>query len=302
VVEGNPHDRVLTREELLREVRDRDGVLPLLTDTIDEEVLAAANKAKIFANYAVGFNNVDVAAATRRGIMVTNTPGVLTDATADLTWALLMAAARRIPESERFLRAGKFKGWSPTLFLGADLVGRTLGSVGAGRIGTAVAERSRGFRMRLLYADPVRNETLEKEFGAQRVDLETLLRESDFVSLHVFLDASTRHLIGAPQFKLMKPTAYLINTSRGPVVDEQALVEALKNGEIAGAALDVFENEPELAPGLAELENVVIVPHIASATLWTRARMADIAVDNLLAGLKGERPPNLVNPEVLEKK
>lgn len=298
-VEVNPEDRVLRRDELLRAVRGRDGVLCLLTDTIDAEVLDAARGARVFANCAVGYNNIDVAAATARRIAVTNTPGVLTDATADLTWALLFAVARRIPESDRYTRAGRFTGWSPMLMLGGDISDRTLGIIGAGRIGTAVALRSRGFRMRVLYYDKVQNEALEQAVGAARVDLDTLLRESDFISIHVNLDATTHHLIGARELALMKPTAYLINTSRGPVVDEVALVEALRQRRIAGAGLDVFENEPALAPGLAELDNVVILPHIGSATIGTRTRMATLAATNLLAALRGERPPNIVNPEVL---
>lgn len=298
-VEVNAEDRVLTREELSKGVEGRDGVLCLLTDAIDDEVFEAARGAKIFANYAVGFNNVDVEAATRRGIMITNTPGVLTDATSDMAWALMFAAARRVAESDRFNREGKFKGWGPMLFLGGDVTGRTLGIVGVGRIGEAVARKSVGFKMKVLYADTVPNEALEKEIGARRVSLEELLKGSDFVSIHVPLMPETVHLIGTEQLDLMKETAYLINTSRGPVVDENALVEALKAGKIAGAGLDVYENEPEMAPGLAELDNVVLAPHIASATIETRTKMATMAAGNLLAGLRGETPPNLVNPEVL---
>ena len=299
-VDVNPHDRVLTRAELLDAVRGRDGVLCLLTDTIDAEVLDAAEGCRIFANYAVGYNNIDVEAATARGIAVTNTPGVLTDATADLTWALLMATARRLPEADRFTRAGKFEGWAPMMFLGGDISGRTLGIIGAGRIGTAVALRSRGFRMRVLYFDKMQNEALEQAVGAERVDFDTLLAESDFVSVHVNLDETTHHLIGARELGLMKPTAYLVNTSRGPVIDEAALVEALRNGEIAGAGLDVFEDEPALKPGLAELPSVVIPPHLGSATVGTRTKMATLAAANLVAMLRGERPPNIVNPEVLQ--
>jgi len=298
-VEINSEDRVLSREELLTAVQGRDGVLCLLTDTVDAAVLDAAKGCRVFANYAVGHNNIDVPAATARGIAVTNTPGVLTDATADLTWALLFATARRIPEGDRYTRAGRFRGWSPMLLLGGDISGRTLGIIGAGRIGTAVALRSRGFRMRVLYFDRAQNEALEQAVGAERADLERLLRESDFVSVHVSLDESTRHLIGARELGLMKPTAYLVNTSRGPVVDENALVAALRQRRIAGAGLDVFENEPALAPGLAELDNVVIPPHLGSATIATRTRMATLAATNLVAALRGERPPNIVNPEVL---
>ena len=297
----NPHDRVLTREELLEGVRGRDAVLCLLTDTIDAEILDAARGARVFANYAVGFNNVDVAAATERGILVTNTPGVLTDTTADMAWALMFAAGRRIVEADRFTRAGKFKGWGPMLFLGQDITGATLGIVGPGRIGTAVAQRAKGFDMRVLISGPNPSEEILSIADAQ-VSLDELLRESDFVSIHVPLVKDTYHLIGERELRLMKPTAYLINTARGPVVDEKALVAALRDGVIAGAGLDVFEDEPALAPGLVELENVVIAPHIASATNATRSKMATMAAGNLLAGLRGETPPNLVNPDALAKR
>jgi glyoxylate reductase len=298
----NEEDRVLTREELLRFVAGRDGVLCLLTDAVDAEVLEAAGpQCKVFANYAVGYNNIDVAEATRRGIAVTNTPGVLTDATADLAWTLLLSTARRVSESDPFMRGGKFEGWGPMMFLGGDVSGKTLGIVGAGRIGAAVARRSVGFRMKVLYHDVQPNAELEAEVGAQRVELDELLRESDYVSLHVSLGAETRHLVGAREFGLMKKTAYLINTSRGPVVDEVALVEALRAGEIAGAGLDVYEDEPAMKPGLAECPNTVLLPHIASATNWTRGKMAEMAAGNLVAALKGETPPNIVNPEVLAK-
>ncbi len=300
--EMNTEDRVLERGELLAAVKGLDGLLPLLTDRIDGELLDAAGpQLKIVANHAVGFDNVDLQAATERGVLITNTPGVLTDATADHAWALLFAVARRIPESEKFLRAGKFKGWGPLMFLGGDVSGRTLGVVGAGRIGHHVALRSRGFNMRVLYTDEFVNTALEKEIGAQKVSLDELLRESDFVSLHVPLLPTTRHLINAVSLRKMKPTAYLINTSRGPVVDEGALAEALRTGVIAGAALDVFENEPAVHPALLELDNVVLTPHTASATIATRSNMASMAAKNLLAGLRGERPENLVNTEVWGK-
>ena len=298
----NPDDRVLTRGELLDYVRGCDGVLCLLTDPIDADALDAAGaQCRIFANYAVGYNNIDVAAATARGIMVTNTPGVLTDATADHAWALLFSVARRIVEGDAFMRAGKFEGWGPMMFLGGDITGKTLGIVGAGRIGAAMALKSRGFGMRVLYADVARNEELESDLGAQWVDLDTLLAESDFVSLHVALTPETVHLINAERLGKMKPTAYLINTSRGPVVDEIALVDALTSRRIAGAGLDVYEDEPAMKPGLADCPNAVIVPHIASATNWTRSKMAEMAATNLVAGLRGETPPNLVNPEVLDR-
>jgi len=300
-VEINPHDRVLTRDELLAGVRGRDGVLCLLTDKIDEEVFEAAGpQCKIFANYAVGYDNVQVEAATRRGIMITNTPGVLTETTADLAWAPIFAAARRIVEADAFFRTGQWQGWGPLQFLGHDIYGATLGIVGAGRIGSAVARRAIGFGMRVLYADTQENVELEERLGAKRVELDELLRESDFVSLHVPLTEQTRHLIGNRELRLMKRTAYLINTSRGPVVDEAALVSALREGLIAGAGLDVYENEPAPAPGLTELPNVVCLPHLGSATEATRSKMATMAATNLVAGLRGERPPNLVNPEVLE--
>ena len=295
----NREDRVLTRNELLGKVRGLDGLLPLLTDKIDGELMEAAGpQFKIIANYAVGFDNVDLKAATERGILVSNTPGVLTEATADHTWALLMAVARRIPESEKFLRSGKFKGWGAMLFLGGDITSRTLGLVGAGRIGHAVAQRAAGFSMRILYTDEVSNPVLEKEYSARKVPLDELLQESDFVSLHVPLLPGTRHLIDVAALRRMKPTAYLINTSRGPVIDEAALAEALRNGVIAGAALDVFEQEPKVHAELLKLDNVVLTPHIASATIETRSKMATMAATNLLAGLAGQKPPNLVNAEV----
>lgn len=298
----NTEDRVLTRDELLAKVKGLDGLLSLLTDRIDGELLDAAGpQLKIVANHAVGFDNVDLAAATARGVLITNTPGVLTEATADHAWALLFAVARRIPESERFLRAGKFKGWGPLMFLGGDVTGRTLGVVGAGRIGHAMALRSRGFEMRVLYADESTNPVLEQEIGARRVELAELLRESDFVSLHVPLLPGTRHLINAETLRQMKPSAYLINTSRGPVVDEAALAAALRQGVLAGAALDVFENEPAVHPDLLALENVVLTPHTASATIATRGKMASMAANNLIAGLRGQKPPNLVNVEVWGK-
>jgi glyoxylate reductase len=297
-VDVSPHDRGLTKAELLEGVADRDGVLCQFTDAVDRDVLEAASRALVFSNYAVGYNNIDVACATRLGILVTNTPGVLTDATADLAWALLFAAARRIAEGDRFTRAGNFRAWGPMFFLGRDITGKTLGVVGAGRIGTAVAMRSAGFRMRVLYADGFVNPVLENEHKAVRVELDELLGESDFVSLHVPLLPETRHLFGAREFSMMKKTSVLINTSRGPVVDEKALVDALKAGTIAAAGLDVYENEPALEPGLAALDNVVIVPHIGSATLETRVKMAVMAAGNLAAALRGERPPDLVNADL----
>jgi len=296
--EVNPEDRVLTYEELIAGVSGRDAVLCLLTDVVDEPVLQAARGARVFANYAVGYNNVDVAAATKRGIMVTNTPGVLTETTADMAWALIMATARRIVEGDRLVRAGEFHGWGPMMLLGVDVFGSTLGVVGAGRIGCAVARRAQGFGMRVLFTDSAPNPEISS-LNATRVDLDDLLQASDIVTLHVPLLQETHHLIGKRELALMKKSAILVNTSRGPVVDERALVEALKSGLIAGAGLDVYEDEPQLAPGLAECRNAVLTPHTASATIATRNKMAVMAATNLLAALRGDTPPNLVNPEVL---
>ncbi len=291
----SPDDRPATREEILQGVAGRDGVLCHLTDRIDDEVLAAAGpRCRVFANYAVGYNNIDVAAATRRNILITNTPGVLTETTADLAWALLMSAARRIAESDRFFRTGQWDGWGPMQFLGHDIYRATLGVVGAGRIGTAVARRSTGFNMRILYTHPRPNREID-QLGGSRVDLEELLREADFVSLHVPLTNCTRHLIGPKELGLMKPSAYLINTARGPVVDEAALVEALQAKRIAGAGLDVYEDEPRPAPGLIDLNNVVCICHLGSATEATRSQMSIMAAENLLAGMRGQTPPHAVN-------
>lgn len=297
-VEINPEDRPLTREELLKNVRGRDGVITLLTDRIDGEVMDAARGIKGFANYAVGFDNLDVKAATERKIPLSNTPGVLTLATAEMAWTLLFAVARRLIESDRVMRSGTWPGWGPMQFIGGDVTGKTLGIVGAGRIGTAMALMSKGFAMRVLYTDEVANPVLEKDLGARKVPFEELLRESDFVSVHVPLMPATRHLFNAKTLALMKPTAYLINTSRGPVIHEAELVEALRRGVIAGAALDVYEFEPKMVPGLAELPNAVLAPHTASATRSSRSGMSVKAATNLLAMLRGERPPDCLNPEI----
>ena len=297
----NPDDRVLDREELLEAVSDIDGLLCLLTDTIDGELMDAAPNLKVIANYAVGYNNIDVDAANERGILVTNTPGVLTETTADLTWALLMSISRRIVEGDSFMRAGKFVGWAPMLLLGSDVYGKTLGIVGIGQIGQAVARRAMGFDMKVLYCDMFElSPVAEQLLDAEKVELDELLERSDFVTLHVPLLDETHHLIGRRELELIGPNGYLINAARGPVVDEVALVEALNDGTIAGAALDVFEDEPEMKPGLAECENAVIIPHLGSATIETRTEMADLAVSNILNFLAGEEPPSPVNPEVLE--
>ncbi len=296
VVDVNPHDRAMTRREFLEAVKGRDGLLCLLTEDINDEVLDISPGLRGVAIYAVGYNNIDVDACTRRGIPVSNTPDVLTDTTADIAWALMFATARRVAEGDRFVREGRFTGWGPLLMLGSDITGKTLGIVGGGRIGTATAVRAAGFSMPVVYTSRNRNETIER-LGAQYRSLDDLLRESDFVSVHVPLTPETTHLIGARELEMMKPTAFLINTTRGPVVDEKALVNALRDGAIAGAGLDVFEREPELEPGLVDLENVVMLPHVGSGTVTTRIRMGNMAAANLIAMVSGEDPPNCVNPE-----
>lgn len=296
-VRSHHDDRLLSSAELATAVAGCDGVLCLLTDRIDAAVLEAARGCRVFANMAVGFNNVDVAAATRLGIMVTNTPGVLTEATADLAWTLILGVARRVVEGDHEMRSGRFPGWGPMYMLGGDVTGRTLGLIGPGRIAAAVARRALGFEMPLLYHGRRPSPELDA-LGARGVGLDELLRESDFVSLHVPLQAETRHIIDARALGLMKPTAYLINTARGPVVDEVALVQALRSGQIAGAGLDVYEDEPKMADGLAGCPNTVLLPHLGSATHAVRAAMSRIAGENLVAALQGKRPPNLVNPEV----
>ncbi len=298
----NNEDRVLSPEELRRRLAGCQGLVCLLQDKINEELLAALPGLKIVSNVAVGFDNVDLAAATRHGVMITNTPEVLTDTTADFAFALLMAAARHVAAADRFVREGKFKEWKIDLFLGQDPHHATLGIFGMGRIGRALVRRARGFDMRVLYHDEVRQApAAEREMELEFASKETVLRESDFISLHVPLMPSTRHLIGAAELAQMKPTAILINTARGPVVDEQALVDALKAGKIAGAGLDVFEFEPKVHPELLKMENVVLAPHIASASVATRERMATLAAENCIAGLSGHTPPNLLNREVLPR-
>ncbi|HSE35243.1 MAG TPA: D-glycerate dehydrogenase [Candidatus Paceibacterota bacterium] len=291
-------DGVLTRDELLAALKGDayDGVLSLLTDTIDAGVFDAVPSAKIFANYAVGFNNIDVAEAKKRGLTITNTPGALTNTVAEHAMALILAATTRTAEGDRFVRAGKFNGWGPMMLLGMDLAGKTLGVLGAGRIGSRLAHHAKhGFDMNVVYYDVKQNADFEQETGARFcATVDEVLKEADVVSIHVPLLDSTKHLINAERLALMKKTAYLINTSRGPVVDEAALVAALKAGTIAGAGLDVFENEPALAPGLAELENAVLTPHIASASVPTRDGMAKLAAENLIAFFEGRTPPNVV--------
>jgi glyoxylate reductase len=289
------------REEVLRRVKDREGLVCLLTEKINEEFLRAAPKLRVVANAAVGFDNIDVDACTKRGVVATNTPGVLDETTADFAWTLLMAVARRLSEGELLARSGNWKGWNLDQLCGADVWGKTLGIVGFGRIGRAVARRASGFQMKVIYSDAVRaSADVENSVNAEFRDMNSLLAESDFISLHVPLLPETRALFDAPKFYRMKPTAFLINTSRGPVVDEAALVAALENRKIAGAALDVFENEPFIHPGLKR-PNVVLTPHLASASLETRSKMAVIAANNVIAIFKGQRPPNMLNPEIFKK-
>jgi glyoxylate reductase len=280
-------------------VADKEGMICLVTDRIDARVLEAGPALKVVANVAAGYDNIDVHAATQRGIVVTNTPGAVTEATADLTWGLLLSIARRIPEGDRYVRAGKWKEWKLLHMLGHDVYHQTLGIIGMGRIGQAVARRARGFEMRLLYHNRHRLEAaVEAELRATWVDMPTLLQQSDFVSVHVPLTAETTYRISDAELRMMRPSAYLLNTARGAVIDEAALIRALQQGWIAGAGLDVFEHEPQVPQALLELENVVLVPHIGSASVATRTKMAVMAAENLLAALRGERPPYVVNPEV----
>ncbi len=295
-VDSNPHDHPMERGDLLHAVRDKHGLLGMLVDRIDAELMDNAPNLRMIANCAVGYDNIDLAYATKRGIPVSNTPGVLTEATADLTFALLLAVARRIVEGDKMVRQDRWPSWAPLRFLGSEVHGKTLGIVGPGRIGMAVARRARGFSMRVLYQGRRRlDAATEHELGVEYRDLPGLLSESDSVSLHVPLTPETRHLIGEKELSLMKPSAFLVNAARGPIVDEKALLAALQKGVIAGAGLDVFENEPKLTPGLVDLQNVVLLPHVGSATLETRTSMARLAAENLLAGLRGEVPPNCLN-------
>lgn len=294
----NPLDRVLKADELARAVKGCDGVLCLLTDQINERIINAADRTLVFSNYAVGYNNIDVELATKKGIVVTNTPGVLTETTADLAFALLLSIARRIPEADSYTRQGKFDNWSPKLMLGTDVAGKTLGIIGGGRIGLAMAKRALGFSMEIKYL----SRSIKPQFehlGASLCSLDELLAQSDFVSLHTDLNPSTYHLLGEAEFKRMKKSAYLINTARGPIINEEALAHALEDGELMGAALDVFEFEPHIHDKLMTLKNVILCPHIGSATKETRNKMAHIAAHNLLSVLRGESPKHLVNSDVI---
>lgn len=287
----SPKPRPLSRDELKNFVVGSDAILSLLTDKITSEVMSAAGRnLKIVANFAVGFDNIDTAEAKKRGVAVTNTPGVLTESVAEHTFALILGVAKNIVEADKFMRAGGYQGWEPELFIGTQLLGKTIGIVGAGRIGSYVAKAAQGFQMKILYQDIRKNPEFEAQTGAQFVDLPTLLSNSDVVTVHVPLLPETRHLIGEGQLSLMRPTALLINTSRGAVVDEEALVAALQSGKIAGAGLDVYENEPQLTPGLTSLKNVILTPHTASATKEAREAMSKIAADNIIAVLSGKEP------------
>ncbi|HLU89501.1 MAG TPA: D-glycerate dehydrogenase [Cyclobacteriaceae bacterium] len=293
----NPEDRVLSKEEIIARVKGKDALLCLLTDSIDKEVLSANPGLKIVANYAVGYNNIDVQAAAEMGIPVSNTPGVLTETSADLAFALIMAVSRRVVEADVYLRTGQWGGWGPLQFLGPDVHGATLGIVGLGRIGKAVAQRAKGFGMKVIYWNRTRlsREEEEKE-GWTYLPLEELLKTADFVSLHVAYSSDTHHLIGPEELRLMKPEAVLINTARGAVVNEKALVEALKEGQIWGAGLDVFEHEPAVERELLTMKNVVLLPHLGSASVATRTKMGMMTIENILAAWKGDPIPNLVRP------
>ncbi|KEO84481.1 2-hydroxyacid dehydrogenase [Tumebacillus flagellatus] len=292
-------ERQPTREELLALLPNYDGLLSMLIDILDRPMLEKVPHLRVISNYAVGYNNIDIQAATELGIPVTNTPGVLTNATADIAWALLMAVTRRIVEGDAYVRQGKWVGWSPDLLLGMELGGKTIGIVGAGRIGLAVAKRARAFDMNVKYYNRRRlDEETEREYSLNYVDLDTLVRTSDVISLNLPYNQESHHLFNADLLSRMKPTAYLINTARGAIVDEAALVEALKKRQLAGAGLDVFENEPSVHPGFLELDNVVLVPHLGSSTRETRDNMAILAAENLVRALQGQRPHSLVNPEV----
>jgi len=303
-VDINPHDRPVPRQDLLKkmDIGKYDGVMGLLTDKIDGEFFDACKFLKGYANYAVGYDNIDVPEATKRQLPVSNTPGVLTDATAECAWALIFSVARRIAESDKVMRSGSWNGWGPLQFIGGDIKGKTLGIVGAGRIGTETALMSKGFNMKVLYTSSSgrRNSVLDSELNAELVSFDELLAQADFISIHTPLSPQTRHLFDASAFSRMKETAYVVNTARGPVIKEDDLVKALEEGEIAGAGLDVFEHEPIMADGLKDLDNVVVLPHIGSATHSSRDGMATLAARNLIAMLKGQKPETCLNPEIYD--
>jgi len=298
-----PSDRKMRRSELLEKVGDKEGLLCLIGDAVDKEVIEAGKNLKVIANYGVGTDHIDVETATSRGILVTNTPSEdIGVAVAETAWALLMAVTQQVLIGDKDVRAGRYEGWDPAKWIGADIFGKTLGIVGLGRIGQEVARRGQGWNLRLLYYDVITiDPKIEQELGVERVSLETLLKESDFITLHCpLIPGKTYHLLGEKELSLMKPTAYLVNTSRGPVIDEKVLVRFLQEKRIAGVALDVYENEPRLSEGLADLDNVILTPHLASASARSRTAYAVLSVKNLLAGLRGEIPPNLVNTELIK--
>lgn len=291
----NPLNKPVHRDILLHEIRDSDAILCMLSDRIDRDVINASSKLKVISNYAVGYDNIDVNYATKKDIVITNTPGVLTEATAEVTWALIFGCARRVAEADRYVREGKFKVWGPTLLLGRLIAGKTLGIIGCGRIGQSVGIKSRAFGMKVLYFNRSRKPSFEKQTSAKMVALKTLLRESDFVTLHLPLTKETKHFIGTNELRMMKPTAYFINVARGQIVDESALADALQRKIIAGAGLDVYENEPAVHPSLIKLDNVILLPHLGSATVESRTKMAIIAAENIIAVLKGKKPRFVVN-------
>lgn len=294
-------DRPMTRDELKSYIKDMDGVVTLLSDKVDKEFMDAAPKLKIISQFAVGLDNVDVAEATRRGIMVCNTPGVLTDAVAELAMALMLGITKRMVESDKFMRAGNYKGWAPELLLGTELNGKTLGVIGSGRIGVAVGTRAKSFGMKIIYNDVTTNIDFEAKYGAKYEDLATLIKQSDIITIHCPMLPTTKHLFNEEKFNLMKPTAYLINTARGPIIDEAALVKALQQKKIAGAALDVFEFEPKMVEGLKELDNVIVLPHLGSATIETRTAMANLAGSAIKSFFEGKVPGNIFNKDVLKR-
>jgi len=301
-----PSEEPPSAKEIIENAKECEGLVTLLSDPINAEVIDSLPNLRVIAQYAVGYDNIDVSKATKRKIIVTNTPGVLTETTADLAWALIMATSRRVVEADRYVRNGQWNvAWGPEMLLGSDIYGATLGIVGLGRIGYAVAQRAKGFKMKILYHTRSENEysrELDKVSDTKNVDLKTLLKESDIVTLHIPLSSETEHLLGDKEFELMKPTAILVNTSRGPIIDENALIRALESGKIGAAGLDVFAHEPiQKDNNLLNLSNVVLAPHIGSASTKTRATMATMCATNLIAALKGERPPNLVNPKVYEE-
>jgi glyoxylate reductase len=294
-IEVGAEDRKPEKEEVMAKIKDKQGLLSLLTEEIDKEVMDSAPSLKIIANCAVGYDNIDIHHARKKGILVTNTPGVLTDTTADLTWALIFAVARKIPQADKFTRQKKFKGWELDLCLGKEITGKRLGIVGMGRIGKAVALRAQGFKIEILYFDPHRlSSEEEKKYKASFLPLDELLSASDIITIHASLNPQTHHLISKEKIKLMRKEAILINVARGPIVEEEALAEALEKGQIWGAGLDVYENEPEIHEKLFSFDNVVLLPHIGSASYETRLKMSMMAARNLIQGLKGERPDNLV--------